>query len=221
MQFKAEIKTKICGISSMESLEAAIVGGAAAVGFVFFPASPRFVHIKAASKLIAEVPKNVLRVGLIVNMGDRDLTEIVDNLTLDILQLHGDETPKRALEIKERFDLPIIKAIKVAAPSDISRADAYKSLVENILFDAMPPKEMKQALPGGNAVSFNWNWLGNRKLPYPWMLSGGLNAKNVETAVKTSGASFVDVSSGVEKCPGSKDPTMIKEFLEVISKIEK
>ena len=121
----------------MESLEAAIVGGAAAVGFVFFPASPRFVHIKAASKLIAEVPKNVLRVGLIVNMGDRDLTEIVDNLTLDILQLHGDETPKRALEIKERFDLPIIKAIKVAAPSDISRADAYKSLVENILFDAM------------------------------------------------------------------------------------
>lgn len=221
MQFQTEIKTKICGINSEESLEAAINGGAAAVGFVFFSDSPRYVNIKTASELIAEVPKNILRVGLTVNMDDRDLTEIVDNLTLDILQLHGDETPKRASEIKELSDLPIIKAVKVAASSDIFGAVPFLGVVEQILFDSVPPKDMKQALPGGNAVSFDWNWLSNKNLSYPWMLSGGLNAKNVETAVKISGASFIDVSSGVEERPGTKDPMMIREFLDVVNKIGK
>lgn len=221
MQTKNEIKTKICGISSLDSLEAALVGGAAAVGFVFFSSSPRHVNIDSASKLIAEVPKNILRVGLIVNMRDSHIKEIVNNLTLDMLQLHGDETPERTLEIKKLSNLPVIKAIKVANPSDISRAVPYINLVEQILFDAMPPKDMERALPGGNAISFDWNWLGDKNLPYPWMLSGGLNVKNVETAVKISGASFVDVSSGVEKRPGSKDPMMIKEFLDVVSQIRK
>ena len=221
MEFKTGIKTKICGINSAESLEAAISGGAAAVGFVFFPASPRYVNIEAASELVAKVPKDVLRVGLTVNMEDRDLTEIVDNLALDLLQLHGDESPKRTLEIKELSGLPIIKAIKIASPGDIGKAVPYIGLVEQILFDSMPPEDMKRALPGGNAVSFDWNWLGDQNLTYPWMLSGGLNAKNVETAVKTTGASFIDVSSGVEDRPGFKDPVMIKEFLDVVGQIEK
>ena len=154
-----------------------------------------------------------------MNMKDRDLIEIVDNLDLDMLQLHGEESPKRTVEIKELSELPIIKAIKIASPGDIEKAVPYIGLVEQILFDSMPPRDMKRALPGGNAVSFDWNWLGDQNLTYPWMLSGGLNAKNVETAVKTTGASFIDVSSGVEDRPGFKDPVMIANFWMLLAKL--
>jgi len=210
------VKAKICGINSAEALNAAVAGGADAVGFVFFPPSPRALTIDPAAELAAAVPQGVMRVGLVVDMDDAGLTEIAENIPLDLLQLHGAETPERAGEIKERTGLPVMMAIKIAAESDIESAEPYMGIVDRILFDAKPPADMKGALPGGNALSFDWGWLAGRHLTYPWMLSGGLDAENIGEAVRISGADFVDVSSGVEARPGVKDPGRIAAFLECV-----
>ena len=213
------IKVKICGINNEESLKAAISGGASAIGFVFFSRSPRALNLEEAACLAVNVPKSILRVGLIVDMGDKEILELLDAVPLDILQLHGEETPKRTEQIAKISGLPLIKAIKVEKISDILYANKYIKHVDWILFDAKPPESFPNALPGGNAISFDWNWLAHKDLTYPWILSGGLNVKNITEAANISGATFVDVSSGVESQVGKKDIDLITDFLDCVKQL--
>lgn len=210
------IQAKICGINSHIAMRTAIDGGADFVGLVFYPPSPRAVTAPAAADLTSGVPDHVSRVGLFVDMDNDGLTAILSEVSLDLLQLHGAETPLRVQEIRKLTDIPVMKAIRVATEQDITEANAYLDVADRILFDAKAPPDMKGALPGGNAVTFDWNLLAERQWPCPWMLSGGLHAGNVAAAVAISGAPSVDVSSGVESSPGAKDPARIREFLTVV-----
>ena len=210
------VEGKICGINSSESIRASIDGGANFIGLVFYPPSPRAVTANEAAQLTKDLPGQICKVGLFVDMGDDMLTGILSQVRLDLLQLHGTETPARVKEIRQLTNIPVMKAIRVATEHDLAEADAYLDVVDRILFDAKAPPEMKGALPGGNAVTFDWTLLSGRKWPCPWMLSGGLDAGNVTAAVMTSGAASVDVSSGVESSPGTKDPVRIAEFLSSV-----
>jgi phosphoribosylanthranilate isomerase len=210
------IRAKICGINSGDAMRESIDGGADYVGLVFYPPSPRAVTANEAAQLIDGVPDHICKVGLFVDMGNDMLTDILAQVSLDLLQLHGAETPARVKAIRQLTNVPVMKAIRVATESDIAEADAYLDVADRILFDAKAPPDMKGALPGGNAVTFDWTLLAGRKWPCPWMLSGGLHAGNVAEAVATSGAPSVDVSSGVESSPGTKDPARIREFLTIV-----
>lgn len=210
------IQAKICGINSGDAMRASVDGGADFVGLVFYPRSPRSVSPAEAVRLVADVPARVIKVGLFVDMEDDTLTDILSQVPLDLLQLHGSETPARVREIRQLTDVPVMKAIRVAAASDIAEADPFLNVADRILFDAKAPPDMKGALPGGNALAFDWNLLAGRKWPCPWMLSGGLHAGNVAGAISTAGATAVDVSSGVESSPGVKDLSRICEFLRIV-----
>jgi phosphoribosylanthranilate isomerase len=210
------IQAKICGINSCDAMRESIDSGADFVGLVFYPPSPRAVTAIEAAQLINDLPGHVAKVGLFVDMGNDMLTAILSQVSLDLLQLHGAETPARVGEIRQLTNIPVMKAIRVATEGDIAEADAYVNVADRILFDAKAPPDMKGALPGGNAVTFDWNLLAGRKWPCPWMLSGGLHAGNVAEAVATSGALSVDVSSGVESSPGIKDADRIREFLTIV-----
>ena len=207
------VETKICGVKTRAALEAAAAGGAAYVGLNFYPPSPRAVSAAEAAELAAATPAGVKKVGLFVDPDDGTLAEIVGKVAFDLLQLHGSETPARVAEIRARFGLPVMKAIKVAGPEDLELAEAHLETADRLLFDAKAPKSMKHALPGGNALKFDWQLLAGRTWAKPWMLSGGLTAGNLAEAVAISGARAVDVSSGVESEPGVKDPNKIKDFL--------
>jgi len=209
------IDVKICGINSRPALAAAIDGGAAYVGLIFYPPSPRYVATEQAATLAAAVPEGVTKVGLLVDADDALIARIVARVPLDMLQLHGGESPARVAEIRDRFARPVMKAIKIADAEDVAGAEVYCGAADRLLFDAKPPKGMTGALPGGNAVSFDWRLLAGRRWPLPWMLSGGLNAGNVAEAVGISGTPAVDVSSGVEDRPGVKNPEKINAFLKV------
>jgi phosphoribosylanthranilate isomerase len=213
------VAAKICGIGSAPAMAAAIAGGARYIGLVFYPPSPRYVTPAAAAALAAPVPAGIGKVGLLVDADDSTIAAITDRVALDMLQLHGGETPGRVAAIKARFGLPVMKAIKIAGAEDLAAVDAYADCADMILFDAKPPKDMAGALPGGNALAFDWNLLAGRTWPLPWMLSGGLDAANVAAAVATSGAPAVDVSSGVERRPGDKDPVRIKAFLDAVASL--
>jgi len=210
------MQAKICGINSNEAMRASIDCGADFVGLVFYPPSPRAVTAMEAAQLTGDVPNHICKVGLFVDMGDDMLKDILSQVTLDLLQLHGAETPARVSEIRQLTNIPVMKAIRVATENDLAEADAYLNVADRILFDAKAPPDMKGALPGGNAVTFDWTLLSGRKWPGPWMLSGGLHAGNVTEAVTTSGTEAVDVSSGVESSPGAKDPVRIGEFLTTV-----
>jgi phosphoribosylanthranilate isomerase len=210
------IVAKICGLKDAEALTAALDGGAGFVGFVFYPPSPRALTPSAAGALAARVPDGVTRVGLLVDASDDAIAAVLAEAALDLLQLHGEESPERVAAIKARFRLPAMKAIKVAARADIAAAEAYEAVADLLLFDAKPPRDMADALPGGNGLVFDWNLLRRRAAARPWMLSGGLDAGNVADAVRISGATMVDVSSGVESAPGRKDPARIKAFLDAV-----
>ena len=207
------LSVKICGCNSRTAVAAAVAGGADYVGFVFYPPSPRSVTADAATQLAEMVPERVLRVGLFVDPDDETLRRIAAQARLDIVQLHGSETPDRVAAIKRLTGLRAMKAIKVATAADVDTAQPYIGVADRLLFDAKAPSSMAGALPGGNAVSFDWTLLAGRTWPVPWMLSGGLNAGNVAEAVRVSGARIVDVSSGVESKPGTKDPERIRGFL--------
>lgn len=207
------VQAKICGISTADAARAAVAGGAALVGFVFYPPSPRAVTPEQARSLAGEVPPGVLKVGLFVDPDDAQLERTLAMAPLDLLQLHGAETPARAAEIRARTGVAVMKAIKVEARADIDGAREYEDAAERLLFDAKAPKSMADALPGGNGLIFDWNLLKGRQWRRPWMLSGGLTADNVAQAVSISGAPAVDVSSGVEDRPGHKDPAAIARFL--------
>jgi len=209
-------QAKICGINSRDAVRESIDGGADFVGLVFYPRSPRAVTAIEAAQLVHGIPDHVGKVGLFVDLGDDMMTAILSQVSLDLLQLHGAETPARVQEIRQLTNIPVMKAIRVATERDITEANSYVDVADRILFDAKAPPDMKGALPGGNAVTFDWNLLAGRKWPCPWMLSGGLHAGNVASAIATSGTPSVDVSSGVESSPGIKDSARIREFLTIV-----
>lgn len=208
-----DIRVKICGLRTAEAVAAAADAGARYVGFVFFAKSPRNVSVDEARALAAEVPVGVAKVALVVNADDDTLDDIVGNVPLDMLQLHGSESPARVAEIKARYGLPVMKAIGIADAADLAQIDAYSPVADQLLIDAKPPKEAD--LPGGNGLSFDWRLLAGRKYwTKPWMLAGGLTADNVAEAIRLTGARQVDVSSGVESAPGVKDPARIAAFVK-------
>ena len=206
------VYVKICGLSDEAAVAAAVDGGAKFVGFVFFPKSPRHVTPARAGGLARNVPKDVTRVGLVVDATDDLLADIANTAGLDMLQLHGAETPARAAEIRKRFGLKVMKVVPVAEFGDVAKARAYEAICDRLMFDAMPP--MGASRPGGNARAFDWALLKGLKTKLPWLLAGGLTAQNLATAVRLSGAKAVDVSSGVEDRPGVKSILKIKEFLQ-------
>ncbi|MEC7574333.1 MAG: phosphoribosylanthranilate isomerase [Pseudomonadota bacterium] len=213
------VTAKICGINDPEAMRAAITGRASHVGLVFYSPSPRAVNPGEAMALSAVVPERVQKVGLFVDPEDDQIDKTLSVVKLDMLQLHGDETPDRVRYLKARTGKKVMKVIKVSEPEDLVRAEAYVRIADALMFDAKPPKGMKDALPGGNAVSFDWRILSGRKWPLPWMLAGGLTKYNVETAVELSGARIVDTSSGVEDVPGHKNVDKITEFLRAVAGI--
>jgi len=210
------IDVKICGLSTPEAVKAAVGGGARYVGFVFFPRSPRAVTPAFAAELGGFARAGVERVGLVVDADDATLARIVHAANIDMLQLHGRETPGRVAAVRERFGLPVIKAVAIAGPADVEKARAFEDAADMLLFDAKPPRGA--ALPGGNAQAFDWDLLAGRTWRIPWMLSGGLTPENVVDAVRRTGAARVDVSSGVEDRPGVKNSDKIKDFLEAAAR---
>ena len=204
-------KAKICGINSREALDAALEGGAAYVGLVFFPKSPRNVSTIVAADLADQARGKTKIVALVVDADDAALAEIVEGVRPDFLQLHGHESPARVETIERLFRIPVIKAIAVANAADVALADAYRNVADLVLFDAKAPRGA--ALPGGNGLAFDWSALEDRR-GTTFMLSGGLTPENVADAIRQTGAQAVDVSSGVESAPGVKDPMMIRRFLD-------
>lgn len=211
------VAAKICGINDPEAMQAAIDAGARHVGLVFYPPSPRYVTPRNAAALAELVPESVTRVGLFVDPTDAEIDAVLAEVPLELLQLHGAEEPARVAAMKARTGLKVMKAIPVADQADIERADAYIDAVDWLMFDAKPPKDMVNALPGGNALSFEWRLLGGLSWRLPWMLAGGLHAENVAEAVRLSGASVVDTSSGVEDEPGRKSRVKIQAFLGAVN----
>jgi phosphoribosylanthranilate isomerase len=208
------VAAKICGLSSEAAVEAAVAGGAGYVGFVFFPPSPRSVSPMRAGALCTAVPASVKRVALFVDADDAAIGAVLDAAPIDILQFHGAESPERIVEAKQRFGVKVMKAISVASADDVDAASRYEDVADLLLFDAKPPRR-PDALPGGNGLAFDWRLIAGREWTLPWMLSGGLTTELLPEAVRISGAQAVDVSSGVERAPGDKDPAKIRAFLEI------
>ena len=206
------VSVKICGLSDRAGLDAAMAAGARYVGFVFFAKSPRAVTVEQAAALAVEVPPGIAKVALVVDADDATLDEIVARVPLDMLQLHGLETPERVAEVRARHGLPVMKAVGVASEADLPALDAYAAVADQILVDAKAPKGAP--LPGGNGLAFDWRLIAGRRWPVPWMLAGGLTPDNLAEAVARTGARQVDVSSGVESAPGVKDEVRIRAFLD-------
>jgi phosphoribosylanthranilate isomerase len=211
------VRAKICGINDQVAMEAALDGGASHVGLVFYPQSPRAVTPDAAGTLSAIAAGRAVRTGLFVDPDDAAIDAVLDTVGLDLLQLHGAEPPARVTELRRRTGLKVMKVIRVGAAADIDRAEEYLDVADWLMFDALPPNDMKNALPGGNALSFDWTLLAGRDWPLPWMLAGGLTVENVAEAVRLSGARAVDTSSGVEDAPGRKNPDKIRAFLKAVA----
>ena len=213
------VEAKICGVTTEEAVTAAAAGGAGFIGFVFFPRSPRNLSFDAARRLAGLAPANMIKVAVSVDRDDRFFAELLASVPVDALQLHGSESPARVREIKATTGKEIIKAISIAGAADFASAHPYIGIVDRLMFDAKPPKSDSNAMPGGNKLSFDWSLLAGRTWPCPWILSGGLDPENVETAVRRSGAVAVDVSSGVECRPGVKDPARVAAFLKKVSEL--
>jgi phosphoribosylanthranilate isomerase len=201
---------KICGLKTPETLDAAIGARADYAGFNFFPPSPRHVALAEAAALGARAEGRIAQVGVFADADDATLAEAVAAVRLDVLQLHGKETPERAAQLKARFGLPVWKVLSVTSGDDVARSDLYAGAADLILFDAKTPKG--SALPGGMGLSFDWNLVANWKGPLPWGLAGGLTPGNVGEAIRLTGAPLVDTSSGVESEPGVKDVDKIAAF---------
>ncbi|GIL39975.1 N-(5'-phosphoribosyl)anthranilate isomerase [Rhodospirillales bacterium TMPK1] len=209
------IQAKICGVRTPDAIAAAVAGGARAIGLVFFPASPRAVDPSFAAELARQVPTGVQVIGLFVDPQNDDLERIVGQVPLDMVQLHGSETPERVADVKSRFGLPVMKAIAIGDAADLERARSFELVADRLLFDAKAPAGVS-SLPGGNGLAFDWTLLAGQRWSRPWMLAGGLNPDNVAAAVRASGAQAVDVSSGVEDRPGHKSPAKISAFLAAL-----
>jgi phosphoribosylanthranilate isomerase len=211
------VRAKICGLNDPASIRAAVDGGAAFSGLNFYPPSPRAITPVQAAELAALVPAGIGKVGVFVDADDDAIDAVLESVPLDMLQLHGGESPERVAELRARTGLKVVKVIKVAGPADLEQAPDWYDVADWLMFDARPPKEMKNALPGGNALAFDWLLMKDWEFPLPWMLAGGLNVDNVAEAVRLSGTRFVDTSSGVEDKPGVKSPEKIRQFLKAVA----
>jgi phosphoribosylanthranilate isomerase len=205
------IAVKICGITSAEAVDAAAGAGASYGGLVFHPKSPRFVNPEQARALAGRMRGKLRIVALIADLDDARIATLIAEVQPDFLQLHGNETPKRAAEIRARFSVAVIKALPVADAADFDFVPAYEDAADMLMFDARPPKGAERA--GGHGAAFDWKLLAGRSFRKPWFLAGGLNPENVARAIELSGAQMVDVSSGVESAPGIKDATRIAAFI--------
>jgi phosphoribosylanthranilate isomerase len=212
------VQAKICGISTPEAVRAALDGGAGWLGFMFFPKSPRNIQPDAAFRLAQPARGGPAKiVAVMVDPADSDIDRIAAVLKPDLIQLHGAETPSRTREISQRAGAGIIKALPVTDSSDLDAAARYESVVEHFLFEARPPKDAE--LPGGSGRALDWNLMSGRRFGRPWFLAGGLDPWNVADAVRQSDAPLVDVSSGVERGPGLKDPALIRAFLDAVRSV--
>ena len=210
-----DIRVKICGLTRPEDVAAVAAAGAQYAGFVFFEKSPRNVNIETARALALEAPVGLAKVALVVDADDAELDAIVGAVPLDMLQLHGHESPERVSEVRARYGLPVMKAVGVADVEDMAQIALYEEVADQLLIDAKPPKGAD--LPGGNGLSFDWRLLSGRKYwRKPWMLAGGLTPQNVLQAAQMTGARQVDVSSGVEAGAGVKDARRIAEFVAAL-----
>jgi phosphoribosylanthranilate isomerase len=203
---------KICGLSTPNALDVALEAGADMVGFVFFPPSPRNVSFATARALGERVQGRAQKVALTVDADDALLEQIIGALKPGMLQLHGHETPQRVAAIRESFGLPVMKALAIETKADLAAIASYTGVADRLLFDARPPREATR--PGGLGTPFDWHLLDNLDLSIPFMLSGGLHAGNVAEALRITRAPGVDVSSGVERAPGEKDPDRIRAFIK-------
>ena len=206
------VSVKICGISTVDDVRACAGAGANYMGLVFFETSPRNITIPAARDLALAAPMGLAKVALVVNPSDAELDAIAGTVPLDMIQLHGRETPERVAEVKARYGLPVMKAVGIADANDLPKLESYFGVADQILVDAKPPKGGE--LPGGNGLSFDWRLIAGRRWPCPWMLAGGLTPENVAEAVKMTGTKQVDVSSGVEDAPGQKNAELIQKFVQ-------
>ncbi|WP_296763415.1 phosphoribosylanthranilate isomerase [Sediminimonas sp.] len=206
------IAVKFCGLTRPEHVAAAVAAGAAYCGFVFYARSPRHLTPEAARALALDTPPGLAKVALCVDATDDELDEITARVPLDMLQLHGAESPARVAAIRARHGLPVMKAVGVAGADDLPALDTYARVADQLLVDAKPAPGA--ALPGGNGLSFDWRLIAGRRWPVPWMLAGGLTPGNVAEAIARTGARQVDVSSGVETAPGQKDADLMRAFVK-------
>jgi phosphoribosylanthranilate isomerase len=206
----SDIRVKICGLRTAADVLAVAQSGAAYAGFVFFAKSPRNLTLEQARIAALAAPVGLAKVALVVDADDAALDAMVEAVPLDMLQLHGHETPERVAQVRARYGLPVMKAVGIADEGDLAALMEFSLAADQILVDAKPPKGAD--LPGGNGLAFDWRLLVGRRWLRPWMLAGGLTAENVADAVRLTGARQVDVSSGVERAPGVKDHTMIAAF---------
>jgi phosphoribosylanthranilate isomerase len=211
------VQVKICGLSTPETVDAAIVGGASHIGFVFFAKSPRNIVPEQAGALAERAKGRAKIVGLFVDPEPDFVNAVRKHVTLDIIQLHGDERPALAARLSMTNGLEVWKAVPVRTTADLAEAQKYRGSAQRILYDAKPPKGAD--LPGGNGLRFDWNLLKGHSHPLPWALSGGLDPRNLAEAVRITGAPLLDVSSGVERAPGMKDVDKIAAFLKAASQL--
>lgn len=211
------VTAKICGLSTPETLDAAIAGGASHVGFVFFPKSPRNLTIERAAALAARASGHAKIVGLFVDPEPAQIDAVRKQVQLDAIQLHGDEHPALVSRIRMSNGIEVWKAVPVRTSDDLKDGRRYLGAANRIVFDAKPPKGAD--LPGGNGLRFDWSLLQGFRHSLPWLLSGGLDARNVAEAVATTGADLVDISSGVESAPGIKDVDKIAAFLKAVASL--
>ena len=206
------VSVKICGLVTVDDVHACAQAGANYMGLVFFEKSPRNISIPAARELALAAPLGLAKVALVVNPSDAELDAITQTVPLDMIQLHGKETPERVAQVKARYGLPVMKAVGIADGDDLPKLESYFGVADQILVDAKPPQGGE--LPGGNGLSFDWRLIAGRRWPCPWMLAGGLIPDNVAEAITMTGATQVDVSSGVEDAPGIKSSDLIQKFVQ-------
>ncbi len=210
----SRVEIKICGLSTPESIDAALKGGASHIGFMHFARSPRHLTVAKLGDLSAKVPPSVKRVGIVVDADDMVIDAVIAAGALQALQLHGRETPERVAQLRARTGLEVWKVISVKTAADLAGGSAYAGAADMLLYDAKTPDG---ALPGGMGQRFDWTLLSGHRAPLPWGLSGGLDADNVAEAIRMTGAPLVDVSSGVESAPGVKDVDKIAAFCKAVS----
>ena len=210
----SKVLVKICGITNTADMDASIKYGTYYAGLMFFEKSPRFVNLNLAKKLSLHGGNKIKKVAVTVNLNNQILDEIVKKVPLDFIQLHGKETPERVHEVKVRYKLPVIKAIGISEVADLDIISLFKDVADQLLIDAKSPSS--SVLPGGNGLNFDWKLLKNFEFPCPWLLAGGLNSENAAEAIALTGATQLDLSSGVEKAPGLKDDKKISLFMSAI-----
>lgn len=206
-----DVRVKICGLTRPEDVSAAVGAGASYLGFVFFPKSPRNVALDHARSLALSVPSGIAKVALTVDADDAFLDTLVSTVPIDVLQLHGHESPDRVATVRARYGLPVMKALGIADETDLVALDDHGRVADMLLVEAKPPKDSTR--PGGNGVTFDWTLISGRRWPVPWMLAGGLTVDNIDDALRRTGARQVDLSSGVESSPGVKDANKMAAFI--------